>query len=144
MSGVVDVVVVGAGIGGLTAAALAAHDGLETVVLESHNRPGGCAGDFALNGVIFPAGATLVSGFEPEGLHAWVYRRLGIVSRAEPLAAAMEVVGVDGRFTLWTDRGRWADEVARAFPRNHVARNQFLRWSETTGGVMHRMASRLP
>ncbi|MGE0543910.1 MAG: phytoene desaturase family protein [Dehalococcoidia bacterium] len=144
MSRSYDVVVVGAGIGGLTAAALAAHDGLETLVLEAHNRPGGCAGDFALNGVIFPAGATLISGFEPEGLHSWVYRRLGIVGRAEPLETAMEVVGTEERFTLWTDRERWNDEARRAFPRGHAARERFLRWSETIGGVVHRMASRLP
>src|SRR5438045_893621 len=82
----VDVIVVGAGIGGLTAAALAANRGLSTLVIEAHNRPGGCAGDFALGGVLFPAGATLISGFEPDGLHTWVYERLGISHRAQPLA----------------------------------------------------------
>ncbi len=35
-----DLVVVGAGFGGLTTAALAAHDGLDVLVLEGHARPG--------------------------------------------------------------------------------------------------------
>jgi C-3',4' desaturase CrtD len=144
MSGVYDVIVVGSGIGGLTAGALAAHDGLSTLLLEAHNRPGGCAGDFALNGVIFPAGATLIAGFETHGLHRWVYDRLGIVGRAEPLERAMEVVGEDRRFTLWTDRERWREEARRAFPGDHTARERFFGWSEQVGGAVHRMASRLP
>lgn len=144
MSHAYDVVVIGAGIGGLTAAALSAHDGLSTLVLEAHNRPGGCAGDFALNGVLFPAGATLMSGFEAGGLHAWVYRRLGIAGRAVALERAMEVVFDERRFSLWTDRDRWRDEAGQTFAGGGPARKRFFDWSEQIGGVVHRLASRLP
>ena len=41
-----DVVVVGAGNGGLTAGATVAKAGLKTLVLEKHNLPGGCATSF--------------------------------------------------------------------------------------------------
>ncbi|WP_461557434.1 FAD-dependent oxidoreductase, partial [Synechococcus sp.] len=41
-----DVVVVGAGIAGLTAAALAAKAGSRVLLLEAHNQTGGCAGTF--------------------------------------------------------------------------------------------------
>ncbi len=41
-----DVIVVGAGNGGLTAAATTAKAGLSTLVLEKHNLPGGCATSF--------------------------------------------------------------------------------------------------
>ena len=144
MSTIHDVVVVGAGIGGLTAAALAAHDGLDTLVLEAHNRPGGCAGDFALGGLLFPAGATLLSGFEPGGLHTWVYRRLGIGHRAVPLARAMTVVASDRRFSLWSDRSRWREAARATFPAAWPAIARFLEWTETVGGAVHRMAGRLP
>jgi phytoene dehydrogenase-like protein len=40
------IVVVGAGIGGLTSAALLAKAGLDVTVLEAHIYPGGCAGTF--------------------------------------------------------------------------------------------------
>lgn len=144
MSAIRDLAVIGAGIGGLTAAALASHDGLDTVLLEAHNRPGGCAGDFALNGVLFPAGATLISGFEPGGLHNWVYRRLAIPHRAAPLDRAMTVVSPEDRFNLWTDRARWKEEQAAAFPASHEAAQRLSGWAEGIGGVVHRLAGRRP
>ena len=41
-----DVIVIGAGNGGLTAAATTAKNGLKTLVLEQHNLPGGSATSF--------------------------------------------------------------------------------------------------
>ena len=41
-----DCIVVGAGNGGLTAAANTASAGLKTLLLEKHNIPGGCATSF--------------------------------------------------------------------------------------------------
>lgn len=41
-----DVIVVGGGNGGLTAAATAAKNGLKTLLIEKHNLPGGCATSF--------------------------------------------------------------------------------------------------
>ncbi len=41
-----DVIVIGAGNGGLAAAASLARDGQKTLLLERHNVPGGCATSF--------------------------------------------------------------------------------------------------
>lgn len=41
-----DIIVIGAGIGGLTAAALLARDGYRVLVLEGHIAPGGCASSY--------------------------------------------------------------------------------------------------
>ena len=46
MSNQYDVIVVGAGNGGLVAAANTAKEGLKTLLLEKHNLPGGCATSF--------------------------------------------------------------------------------------------------
>ncbi|MFS6819497.1 FAD-dependent oxidoreductase [Synechococcus lacustris Tous-12m] len=57
-------VVVGAGIAGLTAAALAAKAGSRVLLLEAHNQTGGCAGTFRRGPFTFDVGATQVAGLE--------------------------------------------------------------------------------
>ncbi len=41
-----DVIVIGAGLGGLTAGAKLAREGMKVLVIEQHSRPGGCATTF--------------------------------------------------------------------------------------------------
>ena len=83
------VIVVGAGVGGLTAAALLLHAGLPVTVLEAHVYPGGSAGTFYHQGYRFDAGATLVGGFSPGGPHARLAEVLGLrwpVAPVDPAA----------------------------------------------------------
>jgi len=54
-----DVMVVGAGIGGLTTAALLAKRGKSVLVVEQHYLPGGCASIFRRKGFTFDVGASL-------------------------------------------------------------------------------------
>ena len=44
-----DVIVIGAGLGGLTAGAKLSGEGKKVLVLEQHDRPGGCATTFKLS-----------------------------------------------------------------------------------------------
>ncbi|MBT8450736.1 MAG: FAD-dependent oxidoreductase [Deltaproteobacteria bacterium] len=57
-----DVVVVGAGFGGLAAALRLAELGADVVLCETLRYPGGCASTFTRSGYQFEAGATLFSG----------------------------------------------------------------------------------
>ena len=76
----VDLIVVGSGLGGLCAAALAARYGLEVVVLEAHAVPGGAAHGFSRQGFHFESGPSLWSG-------------LGRWPSANPLAQVLKAVG---------------------------------------------------
>jgi phytoene dehydrogenase-like protein len=68
-----DVVVVGAGFGGLGAALRLAEGGARVVLLEALNYPGGCASTFTRSGYRFEAGATLSSGLAPGQLfQRWI------------------------------------------------------------------------
>lgn len=70
-----DVVVIGAGFGGLGAALRLRELGARTVLCESLRYPGGCASTFARGGWRFESGATLSSGFDPAQLFArWAER----------------------------------------------------------------------
>jgi phytoene dehydrogenase-like protein len=57
-----DLIVVGSGLGGLCAGALAARHGLDVVVLEAHERPGGAAHGFERRGFALESGPSLWSG----------------------------------------------------------------------------------
>ena len=53
-----EVVVVGAGIAGLTSAAILSKQGLSVTLIESHTQSGGCAGTFKRKNYIFYFGST--------------------------------------------------------------------------------------
>lgn len=57
-----DVIVIGSGIGGLSAASLLARYGFQVTVCESHTIPGGAAHGFERQGYLFDSGPSLYSG----------------------------------------------------------------------------------
>ena len=55
-----DVIVIGAGCGGISAGALLAKQGRKALVLEQSDRVGGCCSTFEKNGYRFDVGASVV------------------------------------------------------------------------------------
>lgn len=72
------IIIVGAGVGGLTTACLLAQAGYDVLVLESQTYPGGSASTFFHKGYRFESGATVAGGFQPYGPHAILADLLGI------------------------------------------------------------------
>lgn len=62
-----DVVVVGAGLGGLSCAALLAKYGFTVAVVEAHDAIGGAAHSFTRGGYTFESGPSLFSGLATTG-----------------------------------------------------------------------------
>jgi phytoene dehydrogenase-like protein len=72
-----DVIVVGAGVGGLSAAGLLAASGLEVLVIDHTSMPGGALGAFRRDGLTHDLGASMLFGFgEPVTMvrHRALYR----------------------------------------------------------------------
>jgi len=107
-----DAIIVGGGIGGLTAAALLSDAGKKVLLLEQHNEPGGCAATFSHNGYRFDAGATIGCGFQEDGPMAWLAARLDINWPTYPLPTAWKYI--DGKNTISLDPKR--REILRRFP----------------------------
>ena len=113
------VIVIGAGIGGLTAGALLAHRGYSVLILDQAIVPGGCASTFQRRGFTFDVGATQVAGLEPGGIHHRIFTELGIeLPPATPCdpACAVFLPGETEPIQVWRDLQKWQRERQRQFP----------------------------
>ena len=114
-----QVVVIGAGIGGLTAGALLAHRGYSVLMLEQALVPGGCASTFKRQGFTFDVGATQVAGLEPGGIHHRIFAELEIdlpaATDCDP-ACAVYLPGETEPISVWRDSEKWQAERQRQFP----------------------------
>ena len=114
-----SIIVIGAGIGGLTAGALLAHRGYSVLVLDQAIVPGGCASTFKRQGFTFDVGATQVAGLEPGGIHHRIFAELGIelpaATHCDP-ACAVYLPGETEPINVWRDPQRWQAERQRQFP----------------------------
>jgi phytoene dehydrogenase-like protein len=134
IAGMKRIVIVGAGIGGLTAAAVLARAGLDVTVLEAGVYPGGCASTYFHQGYRFDAGATLSAGFYPGGPMDLVAQSAGIASwPTHPSDLAMVVHLPDGsKISRWSSESRW-EEYRAVFGNQSL---DFFRWQEQTADAL--------
>lgn len=125
-----DVVVVGGGVGGITAAALCQKAGLKTLVLEQSDRIGGCCSTYEVEGFHFDVGASVMEVpqaldklFERLGLRLEDYMRLKSV---DPLYDYCDLQR-DIRFSYPTSVEETADVIARFSPEDARAFISFSR-----------------
>ncbi|MFO7637228.1 MAG: NAD(P)/FAD-dependent oxidoreductase [Clostridia bacterium] len=113
-----DVIVVGAGISGLTAAALLSKRGLRVVVIDKAYNPGGSCGTFKRNGQIFDQGSAMLYGFGETGFnpHRFVFNLLEepIDMIKHDLLYCVNYMG--RRIMFWPDTEKFAQELGEVFP----------------------------
>src|ERR1700720_1188604 len=73
-----EVIVVGAGIGGLTTAALLAARGVNVCLLEKQSQPGGCVTAFEKFGYTFESGAGLYPLWQPGEIPDRIFSELPV------------------------------------------------------------------
>ncbi len=135
-------VVIGAGIGGLTVAALLAKSGLDVTVLEAHKSVGGCASTFSIDGYRFDVGATVAGGFAENAPMSLLADWLDIVWNAHPVEPAMMVHLPDGtQVVRYGDHESWQYECKRVFGKRA---EKFWGWQEEVADELWQFAMMLP
>jgi phytoene dehydrogenase-like protein len=115
-----DVIVIGAGIGGLAAGALLAKRGLRVLVLEQHGQPGGYCSSWQRRtpeGIfLFDAGVHDISGLGPRGPVRNLLEQLGLEQEIEWLRVRQEYVAPGLRIKVPEGAPAYIELLARRFP----------------------------
>ena len=114
-----EIIVVGAGIAGLTSAAILSKYGFKVTLIESHSQSGGCAGTFKRKNYVFDVGATQVAGLEKGGIHSKIFEYLQIPPPKATILDPSCIVDLsDGTqpINLWYESKEWIKERNKQFP----------------------------
>ncbi|WP_312653534.1 FAD-dependent oxidoreductase [Proteiniclasticum sp.] len=113
-----DVIVIGGGLSGLTAAGLLSKRGLSVAVIDKSYNPGGSCGVFKRGSVTFDQGSAMLYGFGEHGFnaHRFVFNAL-----EEPIDMIrhdlLYTVNYKGKnIKFWPDVEKFADELSQVFP----------------------------
>ncbi|UCD83436.1 MAG: FAD-dependent oxidoreductase [Deltaproteobacteria bacterium] len=113
-----DVVVVGAGMGGLNAAALLAKRGLKVLAIDQHFLPGGCVSHVRRHDIAMDVGAAMLFGFGETGYkpHRFVMNELEEEIDMIPHDSIYRVHIYGKEITFWRDFERYFNELTAVFP----------------------------
>jgi phytoene dehydrogenase-like protein len=124
-----DVIVVGAGLGGMTAAGLLAKRGLSVLMIEQQGKPGGSCTSFRRDGVTFDVGTAMLYGFGERGFKPFRFLLNELEEPVEVVAhATLARMTFEGQpITFWPDVERFLQELDRLFPDEKESLRAFYR-----------------
>ena len=112
----VDLTVLGAGLGGLAAAALLARQRKKVVVFAPGNEVGGAFVPARIEGYQFPMGPNLSFGNERAGALQKLYADLGISQGDIVRSTSYQVALPDRRLTVYPEKNETLEELRREYP----------------------------
>jgi len=113
-----SVIVVGAGLGGMTAASLLAKRGLSVLMIEQQNKPGGSCTSFKREDYVFDVGAAMLYGFGEKGFRPFRFLMNELEEPIDVVAhATLARMTFEGReIIFWPDIDRFLEELFPLFP----------------------------
>ncbi|NJP37331.1 phytoene desaturase family protein [Alkalicoccus luteus] len=140
----VDVLVIGSGFGGATAAALLATEGRRVALVEAAAEWGGSAGKFQRKQFRFPVGATLGMGYERDGIHDKINRRLAIDIDKRPLHTVMNVSVADRIYPYYQNRDQFLRMWDAKLPHAAASIRSFFKEVWHIAGLLRRHMIHFP
>lgn len=124
-----DIIIIGAGLSGLTCGALLAKKGLKVKIIDSQFKPGGSCGIFKRNDVIFEQGAAMLYGFGEKGFnpHRFVFNML-----EEPIDMIKhdELYAInygEHRIIFYEDIDKFIEQLIKIFPSEEKGFRKFYK-----------------
>jgi prolycopene isomerase len=116
-----DVIIIGAGMGGLTCGAWLTHMGMKVLVLEQNTQVGGCCSSYKREGFNFTPAASIITGTtKKDGVFEHLINRLGISIPFIPLNQGYHVNLPDFDYYLYSGgdhaREQLIEQLIRIFP----------------------------
>src|SRR5437660_9129641 len=124
-----EVIVVGGGIGGLTAAALLAARGVSVCLFEREPVAGGCVSNFQHLGYAFEPTGGLYAGWEAGGIHERIFSELPVAAPNVHRVSPAYVVRLPDHtdVSIHEDLDQFEDSLMKAFPECAPAAVRFYR-----------------
>jgi phytoene dehydrogenase-like protein len=123
-----DVVVIGAGIGGLVCGCYLAKAGLKVLIAEQHYQPGGYCTSFKRNGYIFDVGVHYLGSMREDGILYKILKELEILDKMTIITndPTDRIITPDKTIFIRKDKFKTREELILHFPNEKENINNFF------------------
>jgi len=113
-----DVIIIGGGLGGLTAGAKLAREGKKVLLIEQHSQPGGCATTFRRGDFTLEVGLHEMDGPAPKDMKTRIFNELEVFNNVEFIKVPefYNFVSNDLTITIPHDQAKATKVLKDAFP----------------------------
>lgn len=95
-----DIIIIGAGLGGLTAGAKLAKEGRKVLLIEQHSQPGGCATTFKRGGFTLEVGLHEMDGPSERDMKSRIFNDLDVFNNVEFIRIPEFYRFINGRYDI--------------------------------------------
>jgi prolycopene isomerase len=123
-----DVIVIGAGMGGLSCGTLLAKEGLRVLICEQSSKPGGYCVNFRRNGFTFAPAVHYLNEFGPNSQMEEAFQTLGLPPEIEfcPQDPHRRIITPHFHLTLSTDIDRFEKDLIHLFPQERLSIHAYI------------------